>query len=653
MRTKSTGITRIHAVLGAAIILVGAFAAFGQKEYSIAIIQGDKNMSAYAGQSLRATGIVTARTRSGFFIQTPDKLADSNPNTSEGIFVFTKNEPVADAAIGSLVSITGMVTEYRPKAEPATLPITEISMRQGTDLVQVLSKENELPKPIALTIDDFKSNKIDQLERFEGMRVTVPEMTVISPTGGRVDGKTDVATSSGTFYGVVKGLARPFRDVGYNLYDYVFLTDKEKEDFAKANPKIGLFDCNPERLRIESTAQLGSAPIDVPALTELKNIVGVMHFAYQTNTILLDPKTRPSVSSYSRQVNLPPATDRQFTIAGMNLENFFDDQDDPNIKEDVVNSDAFNKRLKKISMAIRDVMKSPDVIGTVEVENLAVLKRLAEKLNADTQAAGKPNPNYEAYLIDGNDARGIDVGFLVKASRIKVLETKQFGKDEKFTNPSISEEAFLNDRPPLMLRASILDTKTNKPVEFTVVVNHLKSLLGYDDPKRMDGVRLKKRLQAEFLAKWVQERQKANPNENIALVGDFNAFQFNDGILDVIGTIKGKPSPKGVVINPSDDLVDPDMTDLVDLINPTQRYSYTYRDEGNAETIDHVIITEAFRRYVSGFGFARVNADFPEAYRNDEKRPERYSDHDAAVAYFTLYDPAPVAAPRPTAPTKP
>ena len=51
---------------------------------------------------------------------------------------------------------------------------------------------------------------------------------------------------------------------------------------------------------------------------------------------------------------------------------------------------------------------SPDVIGMIEVENLAVLKKLAERINKDTIAAGKPNPKYEAYLIDGNDGRGID-----------------------------------------------------------------------------------------------------------------------------------------------------------------------------------------------------------------------------------------------------
>ncbi len=86
------------------------------------------------------------------------------------------------------------------------------------------------------------------------------------------------------------------------------------------------------------------------------------------------------------------------------------------------------------------------------------------------------------------------------------MEIQQFGKDEEYKNPTGKDERFLNDRPPLMLRAAIDDAKTGQPFEFTVVVNHLKSFRGYNDPKEQDNVRLKKKLQAEFLANWVQEQ---------------------------------------------------------------------------------------------------------------------------------------------------
>jgi predicted extracellular nuclease len=341
------------------------------------------------------------------------------------------------------------------------------------------------------------------------------------------------------------------------------------------------------------------------------------------------------MSGLIKSLPLPAPNERQFSLAGMNLENFFDDADDPSIKEDIVTSETFQNRMKKISMAIREYMQMPDVIGTVEVENLAVLKKLAEKINADAALAKQPNPKYQAYLIDGNDGRGIDVGFLVKSSRVQVVDVKQFGKDEKFKNPNSKDEDTLNDRPPLMLQAAINDPKTNNPVAFTVIVNHLKSFLGIDDPK--DGgarVRSKRGAQAEFLAKFVQERQKANPNEKIILLGDFNAFQFNDGIGDIIGVIKGTPAPKEQVLYASDDLVNPDLIDLVDLIKPEQRYSYSF--DGNAQVLDHIIINQAMKKNLVGFGYSRLNADFPEVYRNESNRVERYSDHDPAIAYFTF-----------------
>ena len=282
----------------------------------------------------------------------------------------------------------------------------------------------------------------------------------------------------------------------------------------------------------------------------------------------------------------------------------------------------------------------PDVIAVVEAENLNVLKQLAEKVNSEATAAGKPNPKYEAYLFEGNDGRGIDCGFLIKSSRVTVIAAKQFGKDDKYANPVTKNEDNLNDRTPIMVELQIADTKTKQPFAFTVVANHLKSYRGIDDVKDGPNVRMKKRLQAEFLAKWVNERHKANPNERILLVGDFNAFQFSDGVVDVIGTIKGTPAPKDSVLLASEDLVNPDLYDLVDMIKADQQYSYSF--DGNAQVLDHFIATAAFKKQLVGFGYLRVNADFPAVYRADGNRVERFSDHDVAIGYFTFDEPAKV-----------
>lgn len=616
-------------------------ALIAQKQYSIAEIQGPGNTSPHEGEAVTVSGIVTARTKTGVFIQTPDDKADTNPGTSEGIFVFTQRFPPRDLAVGALITISGRVDEYRNRNDVNSLTTTELSHRLGSDTYKVDARNIALPKPIVITQADFASNTVDELERFEGMRISFAEMLVVAPTGGRVDIKNASATSDGTFFAVVKGVARPFREPGLDIRNFNALSDKDK--IKQDHPRLQIFDSNPEVIRVDTDEQLASsdtqdelpAPaLNVAAQTTLSNVTGVLHYGYGRYTLLPDADKKLTASSSSKPNPLPSPTDRQFSVAGMNLESFFDDVDDPDIKEDILTPEAFARRLKKVSMAVRDYLQTPDVIGAVEVENLATLKRLAEKINADAVAAGKPNPKYEAYLIEGNDGRGIDVGFLVKSSRVKVLEVKQLGKSEMFKNPGTGEDEFLNDRPPLMMRLSIDDGKTGKAFEFTLVVNHLKSMLGYDDPKQMANVRLKKRLQAEFLARFVQERLKADPNEKIALIGDFNAFQFNDGVMDVIGTVKGKPSGRDEVLISSEDLLNPDLTDLVDVIAAKEKYSYTF--DGNAQAIDHIVISPAFANCVKGFGYLRVNAEFPESLRNEDSRPERYSDHDPAIALFSL-----------------
>jgi uncharacterized protein len=619
------------------IVLFFVSNASAQKARTISEIQGDKNVSQFVNEPVRVTGIVTARTRTGFFMQTPDDKTDNNPATSEGIFVFTRTEPAGEATIGNLVTLSGAVTEFRPRGETSSLPITEISFNKTKDSIQVESKNNPLPKPVTLTAQDFAANKLDQIEKYEGMRVFVEALTAVSPTGGRVDDKTATAQSNGTFFAVVKGIPRPFREPGMDVYDYF---SPDNAQIKKDYPKMPLFDNNPERLRIESTGQLGASSIDVSSKAEIKNLSGVLHYSFRTYAILVDVDSKHAVSSQVKPVVLPATNDRQFSIVAANLENFFDDEDDPAIKEDIITKEGFALRLKKISGAIRQYLQMPDIIGVIEVENLSALKKLAEKVNADAVADGKPNPKYEAYLVDGNDLRGIDNGLLVKTSRVEVVSAKQFGKDEKYMNPVRKEELPLNDRPPLVLEAKIMDAKTNKPFAVTVIVNHLKSFNGYNDDKDAPNVRLKKRLQAEYLAKLVSERQKANPGERILLVGDFNAYQFNDGIVDVIGAIKGTPASKDMVLNPSEDYLNPDLTDLVDKIRDDQKYSYSF--DGNAQVLDHFIANDAMKKHLAGFGYLRVNADYPETLRGDATRIERYSDHDVAVGYFTFDEqPAP------------
>jgi predicted extracellular nuclease len=294
---------------------------------------------------------------------------------------------------------------------------------------------------------------------------------------------------------------------------------------------------------------------------------------------------------------------------------------------------AFERRLTKASAAIRLALALPDIIAVQEMENLSTLQTLAARLNTDAQIAGQGNPGYSAILLEGNDIGGIDVGFLVR-SRVTVHETTQWGKDLQYTNPLTGLPELMNDRPSLSIRLTVAGQPVGRlPADVIVVVNHLRSLNGIDDPVDGARVRAKRQAQAEFLASVLDELQTTMPATPIVSVGDYNAFEMNDGYVDVMGTVRGVPAQPSDVVNASPDLVEPDFVDAALSLPADQRYSYSF--DGNAQTLDHVLLSQAAIPMFAGLVHPRINADFPEILRNGDG-PERLSDHDPAVAYFSF-----------------
>ncbi len=611
-------------LMGAAITVLCTFSLFAQKDLAINEVQGDKGTSAYDKQLVRVKGIVTAIMKSGFYVQTPDADADKNPNTSEGIYVYGENS-VGTVSLGDLVQVEGTVTEFRPRNERIFLSITEITR----PTVKVLSKGHPLPLPVVLTTADLNpAGRVDQMEKYEGMRVKA-DITVVAPTGGFTNEKTGLVTSNGIFFATLQGVPRPFREPGVQVLSIIV---------DKLPPTLPAFDMNPELLRIDSQQQKGSKALDVPAGATMKDLTGVVDYSRKFYTVHVDADYQPKIENIKTFVPLSPAAERETTVGSFNIENFFDDEiNSSNVeKEAVTPKDVFQKRLAKVSLAIRTALASPDVLGIVEVENLKVLKKVADRINADAVAAGQPDPKYAAYLEEGNDPRGIDVGYLVKTSKIKVLETVQLARSAKIEGVAGADGQTLFDRPPFLIRAEVIDAKAAKPLNFTVIVNHFKSYNGIDDLETGDRVRNKRRLEAEWLANFVQERQKADPSERMILCGDFNAFQFNDGYNDLIGILKGKSEP--TVLTPSKTNVVTGLVNLIDHITPPSRYSYTF--DGSAQALDHILVNRPLRDRLLKFGYARSNADFPLVYKNDASRPERVSDHDAPVVYLSLDEPA-------------
>lgn len=532
-------------------------------------IQGPGAVSPLSG-AVRVKGVVTARKSDGFFIQTEPGFEDSDPNTSEGLFVSANGPSLAAAVVGRLVQVTGGVEEFVPSRTTPGASLTRIGNVVSVEELGVRS----VPAAYALTSAELSpAGSLAQLERFEGMRVTAPFLTAVSGT--------DV---DGAFFTVLTGQVRPFREPGVQAGLPVL-------PCALAPCHVPVFDGNPERLRVDSDGLEFRAPVLVSTGATLTGPTGPLDFSADNYTLL------PESLSLSGGMSIvpTPGSTNQFTVASLNL------------------GSPTAARLVKASQAVRSVLNAPDVIGVQGVETFAALSDLAAQINSDAGST-----LYEALPL-GNPDDGLGIGFLLKSGRASAL-----GQPE-----------LVSLRASIALRVHVHGPATSLPQDVTVVVNQLQSLTNIElNDATGAAVRARRRAQAEAVANYLQNRQSSNPNELIVAVGDYNAFDFNDGYVDVVGTVRGTPAPADQVVLASSSIVAPPFVNADFLNAPFERYSTVAN--GNAQSLDHVLISASALNQLRQLRHARLNADFPEALRDDATTPVRFSDRDPLVAYFTF-----------------
>ena len=591
---------------------------------TIGTIQANKP-SAFATQAVMTSGIVTGVTKSGFYLEA--KNADTNPVTPEGILVYTSSRMLPSfVQVGAEVQVTGVVNTF-----PTTGLIrgTEID---GPQTFTLLSTGNTLPAPVQITAAmDSPSGGIFEFSRFEGMRVVIDSVTSTSGTDANLTETTETNVSNGLFYGVVTGVPRPFREPGIGVTDTTF---------GPVPAGIPIWDSNPELIEFDSLA-FGAPAIDLTSNATLTGVVGVMDMSSGAPEIILDKTTRPTVTGLMSPVPVPVAAPNEFTVASFNMERFYNDAvdaDNPGSSVVRVSTEAYQRRLAKGSLAIRNILNFPDILGVQEIENLNVLTDLANKISADAVAAGQADPVYVPYLFLATDGTGINTGMLVKSTRVTTVKVEQFGLTTTFTNAGGSQ-AVLNDRTPLVLHAGIKRGGGQPDYPVTVISVHQRSLINVDDPTSTGiTVRLKREAQAEYLAKLIQGYQAAG--ESVVTVGDYNAFEFSDGFVDSLGVVTGNPVPATqVVTTPVAGLANPPLVDLVTLLPAAERQSYV--ETGSAQVLDHVVVTSNLVPTETRLVYAHIDSDFPLVNLNDATLPTRISDHDPAVAYFTV-PPAPI-----------
>jgi predicted extracellular nuclease len=544
-------------------------------------IQGGGLLSPYAGALIRTEGVVTAAfpAGGGFFIQAPEG-GDGVADTSDGLFVFTGGAPITVAA-GDKVQVTGEITEFFNMTEMVSPAVVRLESGLAIPAPEIFNASTPSPN---------QPQPATEMERYESMLVQVVDGLVSSPTNQF--GEASV---------VATGI-RPFREPGI---------------LFPGLPGLPVWDGNPEIFEID-TDLYEAEPHKLLAAGSTVTAVGPLAFSFS------DYQIWPTVLEATGSSAVVPVRTRdagEFTVGSQNFLRLFDLVDDPDTSDDVPTDVLYGARLTKLSLYVRNSLGAPDVLAVQEVENIVALQDVADRIRADD-----PTIVYSVYLEEGNDIGGIDVGFLVRDT-MRVDSIEQIGRDTVFSFPGVSDTR-LNDRPPLVLRGAYVDAGALFPL--TVINVHQRSLSGVE---AADGrVRQKRYEQALELSKFIDQLQDTHPGERLVVIGDFNAFEFTDGYVDVMGQVTGSPDPAGALL-PATDEISQDLTNQTLNMPADQRYSFVF--DGTAQSLDHAITSQGLDPFVRGAQHARGNADAPFDYDHVADTALRSSDHDGTVLFLT------------------
>ncbi len=295
----------------------------------------------------------------------------------------------------------------------------------------------------------------------------------------------------------------------------------------------------------------------------------------------------------------------EWSLVSQNLNRLFDDIDDPG-DDRVLGRKRYRERVRQLADKIVGTFDQPDILALQEVEKRAILQAVADEVTA---LGGR---RYRAFLVDGNDRSGIDVGYLV-AAELEVRRVEALFSDLRYRYRKNGEsvEAALYARPPLLLEFC-RDRRC-----MTLVNVHLRSMRGLRHRSKGKRIALKRRLQAETLADWVQDFQQRHPRRALALVGDFNALTPSDRYVDVVGIIRGTPDPERPR-HRSRDRVEPDLIDPGEALSRGKRYSYRYKKR--KQLLDYLLLNEPAAEWLDSMSYGWIDY--------------RFSDHAALTATF-------------------
>jgi endonuclease/exonuclease/phosphatase family metal-dependent hydrolase len=296
----------------------------------------------------------------------------------------------------------------------------------------------------------------------------------------------------------------------------------------------------------------------------------------------------------------------QAIVGFYNLENLFDTVDDPKtIDEEFLPNGTNQWTEERYAIKLTNMSKvisgfAPDILGVSEIENRKVLEDLVKQ----PSIAAK---RYQIAHFDMDDARGVDVALLYRATVFKPFSIKKLVIN-------VSEEPNFRTRDILWVKGLFLGDTLH------VAVNHWPSRRGGKEDGRLAA--------AGVLRRAVDSVLTINPKANIVMLGDFNDDPNNRSIKKVLLA--------------SDD--DQKKNTLVNTAEPTFKKGYgTLSFNGAWNLFDQIIISSALNNQ-SGVDYVpesftvyalREMIEPSGKYKGTPRRtfsggvfnPEGYSDH--------------------------
>ncbi|HET6500748.1 MAG TPA: endonuclease/exonuclease/phosphatase family protein [Amycolatopsis sp.] len=574
-------------------------------EAKIHDIQGTTRVSPLKGQRVTGvTGIVTAvrsfGSSRGFWFTDP--RPDTDPRTSEGLFVFT-GSTTPPLVPGDAVSVTGTVSEYYPD-DPATSAYqstTELTAPQWT----VSSEGNPLPAPTVITA------------------ATVPDALAPQP-GGNIEAlPLEPARYALDFWEAHEGEVVSISDARVvgptTAYDELYVTTKpaQRPSVRGGTVYTGYGRPNTGVVKVESLIPFAQRPF--PEADTGDVLTGftsgpVEYSDYGGYTLEASVLGTLKDNGLARESTRKQRSG-ELAVATYNVENL-----------SAVDS---QQKFDQLAQGIVGNLAAPDVVTLEEIQDdngaagtgdgVVAADQTLKRFTDAIVAAGGPRYDWREIdpqdLADGGEPGGnIRTAFLFDPRRVSFVDRPGGNAVTPVSVVTTRGKPHLSISPGRVEPADTAWQDSRKPLagEFVfrgrtvfVIANHFNSKGGdqpthgrYQPPTR--GSEVQRGKQAQVLRGFVDQLLAADPGANIVVAGDLNDYQFSSA-LQVLTAGHA-------------------LTDLITTLPVAEQYSYVY--EGNSQVLDHILVSPALRR--ADYDVVHVNAEFA----------QQASDHDPQIVRF-------------------